>query len=63
MLGDGLQRVHVGTEPKFCEKFFFQIVSSIYAFLLYFSLEFMWLVLKAGWIYELESAKWDLDLD
>ena len=23
LLGDGLQRVHVGTEPKFCEKFFF----------------------------------------
>ena len=23
----------------------------------------MWSVLKAGWIYELEAAKWDLDLD
>ena len=53
----------MGQSPNVLTNMIYECLFKLHISLLYLVLVLMWSVLKAGWIYELEAAKWDLDLD
>ena len=59
----GLACCILGQSPNVLTNMIYECLFKLHISLLYLVLVLMWSVLKAGWIYELEAAKWDLDLD